>query len=378
VDDEYSKPGQLIRDLLQQRDWTQRVLAVVLGIEDAVVSKVISGERAVDAGMALLLGEVLGEDPDRFLNLQQKLDLAKAVQEVRPDKARAIRAQLYGELPVAEMIRRGWIQARDIRDVPAVEAALAKFFGVTRVADIEILPHAAKKTDLAAPVTPVQLAWIYRVKQMASALVVRPYSRAEAQKALEKLSTLLLSAEEARKVPRILADAGIRFVLVETLKSAKIDGVCCWLNPKSPVIGLSCRYDRLDNFWFVVRHEIEHVLRGHGRDAVILDAELEGDRAGTGKDVAEDERVANAAASDFCVSGTALDSFIARKAPIFSERDLLGFSRVQQIHPGIVSGQLQRRTGRYDLFRKHLVKVRSIVASSALVDGWGNIAPTIA
>jgi HTH-type transcriptional regulator/antitoxin HigA len=34
-------------------------------------------------------------------------------------------------------------------------------------------------------------------------------------------------------------------------------------------------------------------------------------------------------------------------------------------------GQLQRRLGRYDLFRKHQAKVRHFITSSALTDGWG-------
>ena len=80
----------------------------------------------------------------------------------------------------------------------------------------------------------------------------------------------------------ILAESGVRFVIVEALPQAKIDGVCFWLDKQAPVIGLSMRYNRIDNFWFVLRHEIEHVLKGHGRDAPegMIDAELEGDRAG--------------------------------------------------------------------------------------------------
>jgi len=42
---------------------------------------------------------------------------------------------------------------------------------------------------------------------------------------------------------------------------------------------MSLRHDRIDNFWFVLRHEIEHVLRQHGRSAAMLDTELEGERA---------------------------------------------------------------------------------------------------
>ncbi len=29
---------------------------------------------------------------------------------------------------------------------------------------------------------------------------------------------------------------------------------------------MSLRFDRIDNFWFVLRHELEHVIQGHGRN----------------------------------------------------------------------------------------------------------------
>jgi HTH-type transcriptional regulator/antitoxin HigA len=138
---------------------------------------------------------------------------------------------------------------------------------------------------------------------------------------------------------------------------------------------MTVRFDRIDNFWFVLRHEMEHAIRLHGRGAAMLDAELEGERAGTGPTVTEEERVANEAAQEFCVPTASLDAFVARKAPFFSERDLIGFARVLKIHPGILAGQLQRKTERYDRFRNHLVKVRSIIFPNAIKDGWGDVAP---
>ena len=138
---------------------------------------------------------------------------------------------------------------------------------------------------------------------------------------------------------------------------------------------MSLRYDRIDNFWFVLRHEIEHVLRQHGKNAIMVDAELEGEKAGNGVNVLKEERLANEAAADFCVPHNKMESFITRKAPFFNKRDMLGFAQTLQVHPGLVAGQLQRRTGRYNLFRKYLVKIRSAVLPNALVDGWGNVAP---
>ena len=353
-------------------------IALIFGVNEPTISKLIGGKKAVDARTALMLGEIFDVPAERFLALQKSLELAQAQLVTRPDPGRSRRAHIYGGLPIADMIRRGWIDARDVRDTKNVERALVNFFGAKTLDEIEILPHAAKRTKVAVEATPVQLAWLYRVKQIADGMLTPPYSPDAARDAVSKLKPLLVAAQEARKVPRILAEAGTRFVMVESLPGAKIDGVCFWLDDKeAPVIGMTCRFDRIDNFWFVLRHEIEHVLRLHGRatDAAMLDAELEGERAGTGENVSDEERVANEAAVEFCVPQGKMNRFVALKAPFFYERDMLGFANTLGVHPGLVAGQLQHRTGKYDRFRDHLVKIRSIVAPGAIVDGWGDVAP---
>ncbi len=368
---EYKTPGQLIEALLTDKGWTKRVLAIVLDMDETGINRLVSDKRPVDAAMALTLEEVFQVPAERFLELQRSFDLAKARIMARPDPGRATRARLYGDLPVAEMIKRGWISAKDVRD-PVVEGELARFFGSNRVEDIEILPHAAKKTEVSGPATPAQLAWLYRVRKIASEMLVARYSPESGAALVQKLKQLLLAPEEARKVPRLFAEAGIRFLVVETLPGAKIDGVCFWLNERSPVVALTMRFDRVDNFWFVVRHEVEHVLREHGKSHVMLDADLEG---GTDVDQPEEERIANDAAADFCVPKKMMDAFVARKAPFFHDRDILAFAKMVNVHPGLIAGQIRRRTNDYRRFGNYLVKVRSAVLPSAVTDGWGSVYP---
>lgn len=373
----YTTPGQYIADLLVERGWTQRTLAIVLEKDESTINKILAGKGVVTTETAIALEEVFGVPAEDFLELQRKYDLAVARISMKPDKARSTRATLFGDLPIAAMIKRGWLQAKEAGDLRGVEQSLIKFFGAASVDDIEVLPHAAKRTIVSVEPTAVQLAWLYRVRAIAEELLVAKFTPQTLDAALTKLSALTSAPEESRKIPRILAEAGIRFVLVEGLPSAKIDGVCFWLDNDSPVVGLSMRQDRIDNFWFVLRHELEHVRQGHGKadQRMILDTELDGENAGTGADVPEEERVANEAAAEFCVPRKQMDAFIARKAPFFSERDMIGFARSLQVHPGIVAGQLQHRTGRYDRFRQHLSKILPHVRTGAATDGWGDVYP---
>jgi len=372
---ECKMPGQLIENLLKERGWTQKTLSTVLERGKGSITKIIAGKQAIDAKTALLLEEVFGVPAERFLELQRNYDLAIARFSARPDPARSKRAHLYAGLPIPTMVKRGWLSANDPHNVAEVENALMQFFEASSLEEIEILPHAAKKTAINTDATPAQLAWLYRVKAIAQELVLPRYSPESLRAALPQLKQFMCAPEEARNVPRLLAERGVRFVIVESLPGTKIDGVCFWLKNNSPVIGMALRHDRIDNFWFVLRHEIEHVLQEHGKQAMILDVELEGKRAGTGLDVPEEERMANEAAANFCVPQAKLQAFIAGKEPLVSERDLLGFSKILGVHPGIMAGQLQHKTGRYDRFRQYLEKIRSCISPNAATDGWGDIYP---
>jgi HTH-type transcriptional regulator/antitoxin HigA len=363
--------GEMIRRELDKRGWLQRDLAFILGIPESSANMLACDKRGVSADMAKALGQVFGIPAETILSIQKSSEVQAELARAKEPKAEiAQKAKLITTYPVREMVKRGWISP----DKDSLENEVTRFFGICSIDETPRISHFAKKTSY-DELLPEQLAWIFRVRQIAQEMLTAEYSPGAVRNAVKNLSSLLLSAEEARKVPRIMAEAGVRFVIVESLPGAKIDGVCFWLDESSPVIALSLRYDRIDNFWFVLRHECEHVLRLHGQSGFVLDTELEGEKAGVGPGIPDDEKVANEAAAEFCIPQKKLGNFIARKSPFFAERDFLGFSRTLQVHPGIAAGQLQHRTGRYDRFRQYQVKIRSIVAPGAMVDGWGDVAP---
>src|SRR6266849_9801869 len=152
IPSEYPTPGQYIQALLAKRGWSQRVLAIVLDMDETGINRLVADKRPVDAPMALLLGEVFSVRPEKFLQLQRRFDLLKARIMVRPDPQRTTRANIFGELPITEMMKRGWLPDVDnSRDVPQVEAALKRFFGTNTLNEIENLGHRAKKTDAFSP-----------------------------------------------------------------------------------------------------------------------------------------------------------------------------------------------------------------------------------
>ena len=367
-------PGEHLRIMLSERSMSQRDLAFILGQNPTALSYIMAGKRGVSADMSKALGDALGVAPDFFAKLQADYDISRADE---PDRSVGIRAAILSKYPIREMIRRGWLAESDAGGED-IQQQLARFFQISDPDQIPYLSHAARKTDYASrEISPAQLAWLFRVKQIASSMAAPPYSASSLLNAVDNLRDILTTVEDARRVPRILMEAGVRFIVVETLPEAKIDGVCFWLDESSPVIGMSTRYDRMDNFYFVLRHEIEHVLRNHARGGDVVDAELEGVNAGTDETMPEEERVANFAAAEFCVPNDKIESFLRRKHPFYYEKDVLLFAQLNKRHPALVVGQMQRRLSRYDYLRKYQVRIRHYVLPSAIVDGWGQSVPTV-
>lgn len=361
-------PGEFLRDELEARGWTQTELAEIIGRPVRLINEIIAGKKAITPETAIQLGDSLGTGPELWMNLESQYQLSKVRTS---DSLISRRAKLYELFPVREMVKRGWIQTS--KNVEVLEQQFQEFFGISQIEEAPRFCYAAKKTQAESPATMLQLAWLRRAQQVSNEMVCAPYSEKALRDALPSLSALLTAPEEARHVAKILASCGVRFVVVEPIAGTKIDGACFWLSDDRPVVALSLRLDRIDNFWFVLRHELEHVLQCHGREAgYILDQELE---AATDQ-VSEEEKVANAAGASFCVDQSEMSGFIARVAPFFKEERVLLFAQRLNVHPGLVVGQLQRRLRRYDLFRKYQVKVRTFVTSSARTDGWGVVQST--
>ena len=363
-------PGKWVEDELEERGWTQADLAEIIGRPAQLISEIVSGKRGITPETAMGLADAFGTSPELWMNLETRYQLAKSHAEAGPaiKDARVRRAKLY-TYPVREMVKRGWIEPS--QNVDVMEHQIEAFFGAP-VGKIQHIGHAPKKTDADPETTPSQLAWLYRAKMLSSALQADRYSEKTARAAEQSLRGLMHEPVEIRHVPRILASAGIRFLVVEALPGSKIDGACFWLGEAKPVIAMSVRHDRIDNFWFVLRHELEHVIRndGFGDDAIIDTDVLETAAA----PLPAIEKRANDAAQEYCVSDYEMQRFIARFKPLYSEKAIVQFAERIQVHPGIVVGQLQ---GRGELhwknLRKLLVKIRDFITSSALTDGWGVI-----
>ena len=97
---------------------------------------------------------------------------------------------------------------------------------------------------------------------------------------------------------------------------------------------MSMRYDRIDNFWFVLGHELEHIKNNDKS----IDERLVGRGAQPTEEKPLYQKAADEMASTFLISERAMNEFMARHRPKYSKTVIEGFAKRLGVHPGIVVG----------------------------------------
>jgi HTH-type transcriptional regulator/antitoxin HigA len=358
-------PGEFIRDELEERGWTQADLAKITGRPLPTINLIINGKTSITPETAIELSNAFGTSPQFWLNLETAYQLSKIDAENTEIRERA---KVFESAPVNDMQKRGWI--KPAKTIAELQECLAAFFSLPEI--YRLKNATTKATDRQPELAPEQLAWCVRALQLARSVPAKKFTSKSFADGVPQLRALANFPENTRSIPKILSEMGIRFVVVEHLPKSKIDGAALWLGEDwdKPVIALSMRYDRIDSFWHTLFHEMSHIKH---KDQYTLDVDLVGaDRCLSNESLSEVENRANDEAAEMLIPKEKLHSFIVRTRPFYSTERLIQFANLLRIHPGIIAGQLQFR-GEIDWshHRKMLVKVKDILITGALTDGFG-------
>ncbi|GAB3038513.1 hypothetical protein GCM10027285_23140 [Oleiagrimonas citrea] len=150
-------------------------------------------------------------------------------------------------------------------------------------------------------------------------------------------------------------ELGICVILESGLPGMSVDGASFHVAGAPPVVALTVRHDRLDNFWFTLFHELGHIALhlGDPSDDIFVDAEEDNE-----SDAVEAEAEANAFAKDSLIPRNIWLRSEAYR--LGSEASVVALARQLGIHPAIVAGRIryERRDFRIfnDLIGRALVR----------------------
>ena len=160
---------------------------------------------------------------------------------------------------------------------------------------------------------------------------------------LGDLARLSWFANGPKLAVEYLSKLGIAVVWESHLPGTRLDGAAVLDLDGTPVIGLTLRHDRLDNFWFTLLHECVHIIKHlHSPGETFVD-DIE-----RSFETDEKEIEANRLARDSLIPQEAWRHSDASRLKTVEAINTLATSL--KIHPAIVAGRIRRETGNYKLF----------------------------
>jgi HTH-type transcriptional regulator/antitoxin HigA len=164
------------------------------------------------------------------------------------------------DYPFTHMFKRGYFEpfAGSLWEARLrAEALLVDFFSIFEGAMPQ--PVFCKRTDRDPDVNAL-IAWQAQALRLARAEDLPDYDPASvddaALRALVQQSYFSTGPQNAREM---LNRWGIHLIILRHLDKTYLDGASFVAPWGRPVVGLTLRHDRLDNFWFTLLHELAHV-----------------------------------------------------------------------------------------------------------------------
>jgi HTH-type transcriptional regulator/antitoxin HigA len=329
-------PSILIRARIAQ-GLSQRELAELVGVKEQQIQRYESDEYASASLRRLLeIAEALKLSITEVAELKPKSSTAEAV------ITREIDWSLF---PVKEMYRRHWFEGFSGSLTAALEQAdtlVSDFVKNERprpsVALYRKRVRAGSSVDGYA-----LLAWECRILSLAARAKLR---RSYQDGSIDTQWIAELARQSGKTdgplcAKKQLEEAGIALVVEPHLVSTHLDGAAL-LHDEGPVIGMTLRYDRLDDFWFVLFHELFHVVKHlrKGRVQGIFDDLDISDIDGV-------EHETDSLAGEALIPSEEWNRALARY--VRSSESVVALASELRISPAIVAGRIRHEAGNYTI-----------------------------
>lgn len=324
-----ASPAEVIKFVLEQRGLKQQDLIQYIGSKGRV-SEILSGKRELTLKMIRALHGGL-DIPFKALVQEQGFEV--------PDEIS------IEDFPFNEMHKAGYFPGVLNEKVTAIkdraEELLHAFF---RGRENDLMLAFNRQGSVKSDINKLAVhAWRCRVLDKAREIKRDDYSRENLNSALFGQLTALSALDSGPLLVRDrLAAAGVVVVIEPHLAKTRLDGAALWHPDGFPVIGLTLRYDRLDNFWFTLFHELCHVYRH-------LDASHKG-FVDTDIDSSSEKEIEQEA------DRFALNQFISPEdweevKHLTTAKDIRKAAKKLAINPAILAGRLRREAQDYGRHR---------------------------
>lgn len=266
-------PGEVIKDELNERGITQKMLASMTGVPASVVNEIIRGKRDLNASYAIAFSKILEIPAESLMRLQNVYDLDvarindKEVEEISSENELMEYNKAFDVKLVLKRLGKSFISYSDT--LGYLKSAFSLPSSVQLQLETAGLFRKSSKTGLDRRMI---MTWKMLAEYSARQFSLdAEFDKSESDELVNMLRCAFHENRDTfHRVASILASHGIIFCIMEKVDRASVDGYS-FMCGDNPAIIVTKRYDRIDNFAFTVMHELGHVLlHFSGNDAAYL------------------------------------------------------------------------------------------------------------
>lgn len=342
-------PGEILQSVLEDYAMSQKELAVAIGKPSPIVNDIIKGKRNINPEFAVLLEAVLPNiSAADWMSMQTQYDISnlKRQEEIQQQKDLIERWNALKEYLNLNYMKK---RLRLADDLGQSLNAIFGYLGISEVSELKAKQESVmgyfKKSEKSSTDPINLLTWLCVVRHRSdeSSLDVE-FDVSKVGKLTSELNEVFFVNKDVEStVTNLLNSYGIKFFVEKKLDKMAVDGVSFW-SGDNPTIVMTERMNRIDNFAFVLCHELGHVVKHLSKERK---SEFLDDMNGLKNDSCENE--ANQFAEDTLWKGFARESaFNKIRVPFAASRFLQQISVSQRINISIVVGQYQHYCEQYN------------------------------
>ena len=250
-------PGDAIKEELEFYGWRQEDLAEIMGMSAKHVNQLVKNRAPVTFDTARLLSRVFKQSVQFWINLDTNYRLQ--LEENALNEETAAKALIFRYMPVLEMHKKGWLNKNDnlIAQVKAFWNIRNLQFDFMK----ENVPAYFRKSQTKKGFNPYYaLTWIQKARIEATKQAeINHYNEEGLYQLADEIPAFTRKGKGITEFIDALNRNGVVFLHLPHLSQTYTDGAVLWLD-ENPVIVYTARFDRNDNFWFTITHEIAHIL----------------------------------------------------------------------------------------------------------------------
>ena len=335
-------PGKILQSVLEDYDMSQKELAVAIGKPSPIVNDIIKGKRNINPEFADLLEAVLPDiSAADWMSMQNQYDISKLQrqEEIQQQKDLIERWNfLKGYLNLNYMKKK--LHLAD--DLSQSLSAILGYLAINEVNEIKMKQESVmgyfRKSEKSSTDPVNLLTWLCVVRHRSDEEKLNiSFDIAKVDNLISELNSLFYANKQViESTTRLLNSYGVKFIVEDKLDRMAVDGLSFW-SGDNPTIVMTKRMNRIDNFAFVLCHELGHIVK---HIYVEKDAEFLDDMNGLKEDKREAE--ANKFAEDALWKGFVKENAFKKiRVPFAASRFLLQIANEQRINISIVVGQYQ-------------------------------------